>query len=488
MSNLFSATNANSIRTWNGMRTLETSLSSNVDLYYKWGGSRGKFDDIKAVIAAALASDKDLAVRTLLWGRDVREGAGERQLFRDAIEFIASGEFLTIDEARRVMVKIPFLGRWDDLFIFVGTVLENEAFSLLAHAIFDENNALAAKWTPRKGPIANKFRKFLELSPKQYRKALVSRTHVVEQAMCAKNWDEINFSHVPSVAAGRYIAAFKRNAPEAYAAYKAALVKTDPKDPKPEVKINAGAVYPYDVIRALRVGDVEIASKQWEALPDYMSGSEYSGILPVIDTSGSMSCAKAGGGHMNGHFRDAKAAEISCLDVAISLGVYLSERNRGVFKDEFVTFSTRPKMVKLTGDLKHRYEQLAGENNWEGSTNLHAVFVLMLNSAKRANLPAEDLPKTILIISDMQFNSCVRHDDTAHQMIVRKYKEAGYPVPNVVFWNVNTANGVPVSHDQHGTALVSGFSPSIVKAIIRAEEFTPEAVMKQTVMSDRYAW
>lgn len=474
MSALFSAVNENTTRTWNGMRTLETSESALVDLFFKWGGSRGKFNDLVPTLAAALATDKDLAIRTILWGRDARSGAGERQLFKDAINFMAENQLLTVDEAARLLVKIPELGRFDDLFIFVGTVLEDAAFDLLRHAIFVDNNGLAAKWTPRKGPIAAKFRKFLDMSPRDYRKALVARTNVVEQAMCAKNWNSIDFSKVPSVAAARYQKAFLKNAPEAYASYKAALVRGDK-----DVKINASAVYPYDIIKSLRTGDTVVASQQWKALPDFLGGSEYKGILPVVDVSGSMS-----GVHVNGNYG---AGAITALDVAISLGLYISERNRGIFKDEFITFSSRPKFQKLSGDLRSRYAQLQ-RADWEMSTNLHAVFELILGAAVKAEVDEADMPQTILILSDMQFNACVRHDDTAFGMIKRKYEAAGYKMPHVVFWNLNTGSGVPVKHDQNGTALVSGFSPSIMKSVLRADEMTPVAVMKATVMDARYNW
>lgn len=474
MSALFSAANGNTARTWNGMKTYEVSESALVDLFFKWGGSRGKFNELVPTLSAALATDKDLAVRTILWGRDARSGAGERQLFKDAINFMAENELLTVEEAARILVKIPELGRFDDLFIFVGTVLEEAAFDLLRHAIFVDNNGLAAKWTPRKGPVAAKFRKFLEMSPREYRKALVSRTHVVEQAMCAKNWNSIDFSKVPSVAAARYQKAFSKNAPEAYASYKAALVRGDK-----DVKINAAAVYPYDIIKSLRTGDVTVASEQWKALPDYLGGSEYKGILPVVDVSGSMSTV-----YVNGNYGP---GAISALDVAISLGLYISERNRGIFKDEFITFSNSPQFQKTSGDLRSRYNQLS-RADWQMSTNLHAVFELILNAAVKGRVSEEDMPQTVLILSDMQFNQCVNFDDNAHGMIKRKYEAAGYKVPHVVFWNLNTGSGVPVKHDTRGTALVSGFSPSIMKSVLRADEMTPDAVMKATVMDARYNW
>jgi len=476
MSRLFESANTDNARTWNGMKTNSTSLSPLTDLFYNVGSARGKFAAITPLLAQAIGEDKDLAVRILLWARDVRGGAGERQVFRDAIKFLASNAALTVGEARRIMKKIPELGRWDDIKAFEDTVLEEEALKFWGEAV--RENGLAAKWAPRKGPLASKMRKVLGMSPREFRKTLVANTAVVEQYMCAGNWDEINFSHVPSLAAARYQKAFKRNAEEAYEAYKAELVKPE-SERDPKVKINAKAVYPYNVVHSVRRGDATVASEQWKALPDYMEGSESGGILPLVDVSGSMTC-RAGG--------YTSKSEVTCMDVAVSLGLYTSERNRGIFKDEFITFTSNPRMVKLTGDLASRVNQLV-RSEWNFSTNVIAAFDLIVNSAVKANLPAEDMPKTLLIISDMQFNQCAKYDDSAMDAVTRRFRDAGYERPNIVFWNVNSdGEGVPSTYDRHGTALVSGFSPSIMKSILNAENFTPEAIMRSTVEVERYDW
>lgn len=477
MSNLFSAMNSETTRTWNGMRTNQTSENPCVDLFYTIGSARGKFDTIKANLAGALSDDVDVAVRIILWSRDVREGAGERQIFRDTIDFMATNSMVTYDQALRIMKKVPELGRWDDLKAFIGTALETEALDLWAKAIFN-GNGLAAKWAPRKGEVANKLRKAMDLSPKRYRKTLVANTAVVEQAMCAGNWDEINFSHVPSLAASRYQKAFGRNATEAYEAYKAELVK-DPKERDPSVKINAKAVYPYDIVKSVYRGDSVVADEQWKALPDYMESSENSGILPMVDTSGSMGCQAGGYG---------SKSNVSCLDVAISIGLYVSERNRGVFKDEFLTFSAAPELQKTKGNLSSRVNQMR-RASWGMNTNVIAAFDLILKSAVSSNLPQEDMPKTLLILSDMQFDYCAKFDDTAMEAVARRFRDAGYERPNIVFWNINSAgNGVPSTADKFGTALVSGFSPSIMASILKADDFTPKAIMLKTVMNERYDW
>jgi hypothetical protein len=474
MSALFKAVNRETTVTENGMATLETSLNSVVDLFFKIGASRGKFDQLKSTLTTAFATDPEMTVRVLLWSRDVRGGAGERKLFRDAILFGFQIGALTKEQGDRIVAKVPELGRFDDLYAFIGTPSENAALELFAGAIRG-GNGLAAKWSDRKGLNAVVMRKAMGLTPKQYRKIIVNNTNVVEQKMCQKKWDEIEFDKLPSVASARYQKAFWKNAADAYSKYVESLKKG-------EVKINAGAVYPYDVVKSLTYGDKDVANQQWNSLPDYMEGTENRGILPVVDVSGSMTVAAGGYG---------SNSKVSCLDVAVSLGLYLSERNRGIFKDQFVTFSTRPQMHKLSGNLYQRYNQLA-RSEWQMSTDLEKVFNVVLTAAVNGKVPQEEMPETILILSDMQFNAATglynRGNPTSFEMIKEKYTKAGYKMPNLVYWNINSKNGVPVEFDQSGTALVSGFSPAIMKSIIRAENFTPVEVMKQAVMDSRYDW
>ncbi len=327
---------------------------------------------------------------------------------------------------------------------------------------------VCAKWQNRKGPVAEDLRKFLGLTPRSYRKLLVGLSNTVETQMCARDWDEINFSHVPSLAMSRYTKAFNKKAPATFASYKAALVKGDP-----EVKVNAAAVYPYDIIKSLRYGDREMADQQWKALPNYMSDAM---VLPMVDVSGSMQCSAGG------------SKTITCLDVALSLGLYCSDKNTGPFKDLFLTFSSQPQLVPLRGTLSEKMHQMQ-RSSWAMSTNLNAAFDEILRVAVGNRVEASQMPKILLILSDMQFNSCVDNpNNTAMGMITDKYQRAGYELPKVVFWNLNSHDNVPVKFNEQGTALVSGFSPSIMRAVLAADmdDFTPEAIMMKTIMSDRY--
>lgn len=454
-------------RTANGMKARKSSAKATVDLFYSIGASRGK--NIVPEFTAAYVENSDLALRIAQWARDVRGGAGERQLFRDILVHLEKTE---PDAALALLRKIPEVGRWDDIFVFTTPALKSAAYTMLGDALRDKNG-LAAKWAPRKGKIAAEVRSFFGMTPKQYRKSLVSLTKVVETQMCANDWDNINFSHVPSVAARNYKKAFNRHTP-LFAEYVAKLVKGDK-----TVKVNADAIFPHDVLKGIAHAyknfdktEKDHVKAQWEALPNFVGDAS---ILPIVDVSGSMTCLVGGSGATR------------CIDVAVGLGLYLADKNKGAFKDTFLTFSSNPQLVTLKGDILQKLDQMV-KSDWEMNTNLHAAMKKILDVAVKGNVPASDMPKMLLILSDMQFDHCARFDDTAMEMIERKFADAGYTVPQIVFWNLNSRSNVPVQADKSGAALVSGFSPSIMTALLSADmdQFTPEGIMLKTVMVPRY--
>lgn len=443
-------------RTDNGMKTNLTSENPNLDFFFLAGASRGK--DITPVFVSAAGYNTDRAIRTMLWMRDVRGGAGERQQFRNLLKFLAQHES-NKEVVSRIIQKVPEIGRWDDLLCLQDTFAEEQAISSFGVAL-RQGDSLAAKWLPRKGTFANKLRKHMKMTPKQYRKTLVELTKVVETQMCNKDWGKIEYGHVPSVAAARYQRAFAKHDPIRYEQYRENVSKG--KD-----KVNASAVFPHDVVKACRSGG-HLADEQWKALPDYMEGSD-GRILPVCDVSGSMTGLP--------------------MDVSVALGLYISERNNSVFKDVVCFFSEQPNLVKLQAEgLHNRIKEL--ENiPWGMNTNLNAVFSRILDAAKSHNVAPNEMPTKVLIISDMEFDRCVNFDQSAFSMIQSEYSASGYELPKVVFWNVNGRVGnIPVRESDKGVALVSGFSPSILKSILGAGEFTPESIMLETIMNSRYDW
>lgn len=445
-------------RTENGMKALVTTGNACTNLFFKIGASRGK--NVIPDFVSAFVENKDYATRIALWARDVRNGAGERQIYRDILRYLEKNE---PELALKFIRKTPELGRWDDLLSFETTELRTAAFAAIAEAL-NSGNGLCGKWMPRKGEDANDLRKYLRLSPKAYRKLLVGLTKVVETQMCAKEWNSINFEHVPSLASARYKKAFAKNAKEHYTNYLSKLEKG-------EAKVNAGAVYPYDVIKTIMLGDrsnLQLIKAQWESLPDYTNDTA---ILPLVDVSGSMTVSVAG--------------ITTALQVALSLGLYLADKNKSAFRDCFLTFSDKPQLLKLKGDIVQKLDQMK-KSTWGMNTNLHAALEQIVVTAIDNSVPQEDMPKVLLILSDMQFDACVKHDDSAMMMIERKYQDAGYNVPNIVFWNLNAGDNAPVKFNKQGVALVSGFSPAIMKSVLGCDSLTPESVMLKTILNERY--
>ena len=472
MSRLAEALQTKNTTTKNGMTTSSSSLNECVNLFFSIGAMRGKSSTkVIELFSKAFNENPRTAMRILFWSRDVREGAGERQIFKDIMSYLAENH----PEVVKVNLDlIPEYGRWDDVQVLFGTSLEDDVITLLVQGLKDANG-LAAKWMPRKGLVFNKVRKSLKVNPKELRKLIVSLSNTVEQKMCSKRWTEIEYPKTPSLAMSRYTKAFGRNDGERFSEFIESLKKG-------EVKVNAGALYPYDVTKNLRFGNKDLANEQWKALPNWMEGSNEL-ILPMVDVSGSMSCTV--GGNPN----------LTCMEVAISLGMYISERNEGSFKDMFMTFSSKPQIHKLMGPLSDRFNQLA-RADWGMSTNLEAAFKKILDQAVRFNISQDEMPSKVLILSDMEFDSATgsgwRSESdwnlSSMEMIDEMFTNAGYVRPGIIFWNLHANGGnFPARFDETGTALISGFSPSILKSVLNnPDSLTPVNIMNETVNSERY--
>jgi hypothetical protein len=470
---LTEALKTQSVTTENGMSTNTTSLNFNVDLFFKAGAMRNADEkDIISIVSKAWSEDPTTCLRILFWARDIRGGAGERRFFKVSIKYIADKDPAGMS---LILSLIPEFGRWDDLLIFENTQSEPFVLNLISTALKAENK-LASKWMPRKGTFANKLRKFMSLIPKEYRKLLVSLTQVVETQMCANEWDSINYEHVPSLAMSRYGKTFGKHSPDKFGEYINSLQKG-------EVKINTGAVYPYDVIKALFKNPA--AEEQWNSLPNYLQNNSER-ILPLVDVSGSMGSSCGG--------------NLTCMDIAISLGLYISERNQGPFKDHFITFSAKPQLQHLVGSLKDRFNQMSNAD-WGMNTNIEAAYKLILTQAAKHNVPQDEMPTQILILSDMEFDEAKsfspwgRNSDsysewnpTAHEMVKNMFSAAGYKTPNIIYWNIQSrGENVPVKFDEEGTALISGFSPSIMTSLLSGTSMTPISIMMETIGSKRYS-
>jgi hypothetical protein len=460
--------------TTNGMPAVDVTGSKVLDLFYNIGSSRNN-PGITSTFYSALGHDPLLSLKCLFWARDVRGGAGERQTFRTIIKELENSH---PNYVIANMVNIAEYGRWDDLLIFTRSDVKAAAYKTIYTALMN-GNGLCAKWMPRKGNVAVELRNAMKMTPKRYRKLLVGLSNTVEQKLCAQEFTAIEYGKLPSVASARYQAAFQRHDPQGYTAYKDAL-----KDGTQ--KINANAVFPHDVLRPLfsGKGEVEVVTAQWAALPNYVGDRK---ILPISDVSGSMTCKASG--------------SLTCLDVSISLGLYLADKNTGSFNGVIGTFHSEPALYKVEGDIAAKVNTIT-HAAWGGSTNIEKTFQMVLKHATTHNVPAEDMPEAIMILSDMQFDQAHGRYDyvqsqhvadwspTVIQMIKKQYEDAGYKMPLLVFWNLNAGYGnQPGTAYENGVVMISGFSPAIMKAVLAGDfdNISPESLMLDVLNSQRYS-
>lgn len=474
---LFNAMQVKNTETSNGAITNNTSQDNLLDLFFLAGACRRETEEnIRRVLERAFGQDPLKTIKIIFWAGDIREGAGERRFFRIALKWLEDNYRETSD---KLVKLVPVFNRWDSLFhLKSDEVNELVSFNLFTNAAeiqemtskefsktFNQSKGLLAKWLPRKYNKEFKnfriaFQKKYKLNDAAYRKLIVSASKTVEQQMSAKEWDKINYEHVPSVASNKYRKAFFKHDEVRFKEYIDAVTKG-------EKKINASAIFPHDIYKALKRGDnAEAVDAQWSSLPNYLEGSTEK-ILPLCDVSGSMDS-------LNG----------LPIAISIALGIYFSERNNSIFKDGFLTFTRQPELQILTGTFSQRVRQF--NRSYAENTNLISAFELILDKAKENGISQEGMPTTLLVISDMEFDaSCDGNKKTNYEKIGELYRQSGYTLPKVVFWNVSgRAGNIPITKNDRAV-LVSGASPAVIKAVLGGEA-DPVKVMENAINNDRY--
>lgn len=444
--------------------------------------------------------DKLTAMKFLFFIRDREEGLGERRTFRVIIKHLAHIEPEII---KAVIPLIAEYGRYDDLLELFDTPLEEDMLSYIAAQWnkdmkdMQENKSISllSKWLPsinasaKKKEQAKKIIAYInlecndtgkEIKEKDYRKTLsVMRKYldVVEKKMCANEWDKIKYENVPSRANLKYNNAFLRHDEERRREFLGQVEKG-------EKKIHAGKLYPHDIVHKYkengwgsRLKPLDTALEQlWKALPK----KEIANTLVVADGSGSMTATI---GNTN----------TTCLDVANALAIYFAEHNKGEFNNKYITFSETPQLVKFTktASLHDKIAKCLCHSE-VANTNIEKVFGLILQTAIKNNLTQEEMPKNILIISDMEFDDCVesntgyRPNQKLFKVIEESYNNYGYKLPKLVFWNVCSRTGtIPLKENDLGVALVSGFSTNIAEMIMN-DKLDPLEILLDKLNTKRY--
>ena len=444
--------------------------------------------------------NKMYAIKWLYYVRDAREGVGERRLFRVCMEYLAKNH---TDIAKAMIPLTAEYGRWDDLLSLLDTELADNVIKLFGDQLTEDMKnlklnkpiSLLAKWMPSCNASSRKTRKMgtdialkLGISERKYRKmlsALRKYLDVVEVKMAAGQWDQIDYSKVSSRANLIYNNAFLRHDEERRRKYLESLQKG-------ETKINAGVLFPHDIVHkycnqnywSISIKNYDTALEEmWKALPDYVNGA--GNTICVADGSSSM-CTSVGG------------TNVIAIEVANALAIYFSERSSGQFKDNYITFSENPQLVNFSNakSLREKIE-IAFRHSEAANTNIEAVFDLILQTAINKNMTQDELPQNILILSDMEFDGCVgcngsnrwnlnRPTKRLFKVFEERYAEHGYKLPRLVFWNICSRTGtIPVKENELGVALVSGFSPAVVKMVLSNSTDPLECLLEQ-LNSERY--
>lgn len=486
---------SNKTLTENGAATLKTTESDCLDLFATIGAIRRESDEeIITRFMRAFTEDKDIAMKLLFFARDIRGGLGERKVFRVCLRWLAAN---APDCLRKNLPYIAEYGRFDDMMVLLDTPLERDMLEIIKNQLDKDMEAMAkgdevsllAKWLPSVNATnvntiknAKKIVRFLRMDDKTYRKTLSqlrAYIRIIENNLREKDYT-FDYEKQPSKALFKYRAAFARNDSERYNEF---LNKAS----SGEAKLNASTLAPYELVepyladnwypghhtflKEMSEQEKKSLNATWEALPDFDTEGD---VLAIIDTSGSMYWA----------------AKPIPAAVALSLGLYFAEHNKGAYKNHFIEFSREPQLIEIKGDTFVDKLRYICSFNEVADTNIEAVFDLVLNTAVNNKLPQEELPSKLIIISDMEFNMCVRNAGTTNfQNAKAKFEKAGYKLPEVVFWNVASRNRQqPVTRNEQGVALISGCTPALFSQVADGSLVakTPYELMLEVLLGERY--
>ena len=476
--------------TENGGIKHNSTMSKVLDMFGMGGSMRSRSeDDIIHMFRCAYGEDEKLALRCLFYLRDVRGGQGERRFFRTVLHWMGNH---MIEEVEHLIPLISEYGRWDDLFELFNTKSEAAMLGYIYHTIHKNEDHLIYKWLPsinassrttksRGRKIAYEF----DMTEREYRKMLTEgrkACNLVESLMSQNHWDQIAFDKLPSRAGLLYKNAFMRRE-ETKARYMEFMSNE-------KTKVNASVLNPVEIAHQIfnyrgwnRPSDTERNAwqKYWDNLKDYYNGHEEPGIA-IVDVSGSMMGQP--------------------MEAAVSMGAYIAERSKGPFQNHFITFSNNPELVEFSGvDVYDKFMR-AQSAEWGGSTNIEAVFNLLLDTARRNHVAKEDMPKTLYIFSDMEFNGCIRSGpisnyrwaspsrplnerqiNTVIEAQAHKWQQYGYQIPRVIFWNLDARHdNIPAIGD--GFSYVSGFSMNMIECILSGKDGYD--LMLEKLNSERY--
>lgn len=463
-------------RTENGAIALNTTSDARLDLFGTIGALRDADENrIQTLFAEAYVQDSLFATKIVFYARDIRDGLGERKTFRTLIRYMAEKH----PEALKPNLDlIGVFGRYDDLYELVGTPLEDDMWEVMKKQFEEDLKnlnsgnviSLLAKWiktadasnpaTRKLGILTAQKLGYPVYNFKRIVRNMRKQIGVVESLMSAGKWDEIKYPEVPSRAMMIYRKAFMKHDPERFEEF---INKAE----KGEAKVNASTLFPYDIVEKIlcHKENNKVLEAQWKALPDYVK--QGTNALIMADVSGSMSGRP--------------------MATSIGLAIYFAERNTGAYHNMFMTFSSEPETVILKGETLEQKVKNAYNAEWGKTTDLKAAFDKVLDIAVKNEVPQEEMPKAIVVISDMEIDFCGNRSWTFYDKMKNKFRKAGYVIPNIIFWNVDSRHDVfHTDAKRKGVQLASGQSVTVFKQVLQNLGYNPIEAMENIINSERY--
>ena len=476
--------NAVFTRTENGAAALNTTGDARLDLFGTIGSLRSaEKERVTRLFSEAWKADPLFATKIAFYARDVRGGLGERQTFRTLLKFMAEYHPQAL---RPNLDLIGVYGRYDDLYSLIGTPMEDEMWAAMKKQFEEDRKnlkdgnaiSLLAKWIKTADASSEATRKLGILTAqklgysvyafKRLVRAMRKQIEVVETLMSARRWDEIRYSAVPSRAMMIYRKAFAKHDEDRYGRFIHKAVVG-------EQKIHSEALFPYDIVEKVmiqtlwgrcQVKEDPALEAQWRQLPNYVKAG--TNALVIADTSGSMWGRP--------------------LATSVGLAVYFAERNRGAYHNMFMSFSGASRIHLLKGETLAQKIGGMDMSDWQGSTNLKAAFEHVLEIAIRSHVPDEDMPKALIVISDMEIDSCCSKDWTFYKVMAQRFEELGYRIPDIIFWNVASRHDIfHADKTRKGVQLVSGQSAAVFRHVMQCVGMNPVEAMEKVINSERYA-
>jgi len=436
-------------------------------------------------------TDPRKTVAIIFNARDREEGKKEKNISNRAMIWLRRNKKNTY--LKNIHKYVTKYGCWKDItYIAIKNPINNHLeLNLITNQLkidyqnltTGKNNevSLCAKWcsserdkNDKEFGMASKIAE--ELFPNEankmekYRKDVIvplrKQISIVEHFMSDNRWTQIQYDKVPAVASKRFRKAFMKHDPDGYNDFLQKVARG-------EKKIKITGLLPHELVRYYLKSNVtspdETIELQWKTLVEATKNlGTLNNILPIVDVSGSMYDI-----HNN----------LSPIYVSIALGILIAECNTGPLHRKVVSFHAEPSIFSIEGDTL--FEQVNNLSRISAglNTNFEAVFDLLLNAAELFDIKQENMPDTVVVLSDMQYDEASNNvsENTLHNSIITKYETKGYKSPKFIYWNLSSQHNetFPVKSVTDNVAIISGFSEQLLKVFMNSNDFNPESIVNE---------